>query len=128
MPFSIAEAFRLSGLRRTPQRYAVLEYLMRSMHATPDEIYRAINRADPRASRATVYNNLHALDARLNQLLNYIKSNFATESSEDCQCGSAASFQLSARGDAGEQRDGVLVSAELRPQGWKSLRPTKLER
>jgi len=34
---------------------------MRSIHGTPDEIYRAINRADPRASRATVYNNLHAL-------------------------------------------------------------------
>jgi ferric uptake regulator family protein len=25
------------------------------------EIYRAVNRSDPRASRATVYNNLHAL-------------------------------------------------------------------
>ena len=34
---------------------------MRSVHATPDEIYQAIDRADPRASRATVYNNLHAL-------------------------------------------------------------------
>ena len=34
---------------------------MRSVHATPDEIYRAINRANPRASRATVYDNLHAL-------------------------------------------------------------------
>jgi Fe2+ or Zn2+ uptake regulation protein len=34
---------------------------MRSVHATPDEIYKAINRADPRASRATVYNSLYAL-------------------------------------------------------------------
>jgi Fe2+ or Zn2+ uptake regulation protein len=59
----IAEAFRLTGLRRTPQRHAVLKYLMRSVHATPDEIFRAINRAYPRASRATVYNNLHALVA-----------------------------------------------------------------
>ena len=52
----IGEAFRRSGLRRTPQRYGVLEYVMRSVHATPDEIYRAINRSGPRASRATVYN------------------------------------------------------------------------
>jgi len=38
----IAEAFRSSGLRRTPQRYAVLAYLMQSVHATPDEIPRNV--------------------------------------------------------------------------------------
>lgn len=55
-------AFRERGLRLTPQRYVVLDYLMRHpVHATADEIYRAVNRSDPRASRATVYNNLHAL-------------------------------------------------------------------
>lgn len=32
-------------------------------HPTAEEIFRAINRSDPRASRATVYNNLHALVA-----------------------------------------------------------------
>ena len=58
----IAEAFQAGALRCTPQRYAVMEYLMRSpVHATADEIFRAINRTDPRASRATVYNSLHAL-------------------------------------------------------------------
>ena len=31
------------------------------VHATAEEIYQAVNRTDPRASRATVYNNLHAL-------------------------------------------------------------------
>jgi len=31
------------------------------LHATADEIYRAVNRSDPRASRATIYNNLRAL-------------------------------------------------------------------
>lgn len=31
------------------------------MHATADEIYRAVNRADPRTSRATVYNSLRSL-------------------------------------------------------------------
>lgn len=30
-------------------------------HPTADEIYQAVNRTDPRASRATVYNGLHAL-------------------------------------------------------------------
>ena len=58
----IAVAFRDRGLRCTPQRYAVLEHLLRAAtHSTADEIYRAVNRSRPRASRATVYNNLHKL-------------------------------------------------------------------
>ena len=44
------------------QRYAVLEFLARHhVHATAEEIFDAVNRRDPRASRATVYNNLHSL-------------------------------------------------------------------
>ncbi len=31
------------------------------VHSTADEIFLAVNQTDPRASRATVYNNLHAL-------------------------------------------------------------------
>jgi Fur family peroxide stress response transcriptional regulator len=59
----LARAFRGAGLRATPQRYAVLEYLAkRSVHATAEEIFRAINRRDPRASRATVYNSLRSLE------------------------------------------------------------------
>jgi Fur family peroxide stress response transcriptional regulator len=59
---SLAEAFRAAALRPTAQRHAVLEYLSRRpVHATAEEIFRAINRADPRASRATVYNNLRSL-------------------------------------------------------------------
>lgn len=57
----IPEAFRERALRCTPQRYAVLDYLMRHVHSTAEEIFRAINRSDPRASRATVYNSLKAL-------------------------------------------------------------------
>jgi Fur family peroxide stress response transcriptional regulator len=39
-----------------------MEYLMRApVHASADEIFAAVNRSDPRASRATVYNNLRAL-------------------------------------------------------------------
>jgi Fe2+ or Zn2+ uptake regulation protein len=55
-------AFRGAALRPTAQRYAVLEFLARRpIHATADEIYRAVNRSDPRASRATVYNSLRSL-------------------------------------------------------------------
>lgn len=59
--------FAEAGLRSTPQRYAVMEFLMRSpVHATAEEVYAAVNRLDPRASRATIYNNLRSLvDARL---------------------------------------------------------------
>ncbi len=40
----------------------MLEYLVRKpVHATADEIFAAVNREDPRASRATVYNNLRSL-------------------------------------------------------------------
>jgi Fe2+ or Zn2+ uptake regulation protein len=56
------EAFGAAGLRPTAQRYAVLEFLAKSpIHATAGEILTAINRHDPRASRATVYNNLRDL-------------------------------------------------------------------
>jgi Fe2+ or Zn2+ uptake regulation protein len=58
----IAGAFRVAGLRRTAQRHAVLELLAsRLPHATAGELLAAVNHADPLASRATVYNALHAL-------------------------------------------------------------------
>jgi len=58
----IDQAFRAVALRPTAQRYAVLEFLARSpIHATAEEILTAVNRRDPRASRATVYNNLRSL-------------------------------------------------------------------
>ena len=61
-----AEAIRRSlergGLRCTPQRYAVMVFLMQcNKHPTAAEIYRAVNRLDPRSSRATTYNNLRDL-------------------------------------------------------------------
>ena len=56
------QAFLAAALRPTAQRYAVLEFLAEStVHATAEEIFRAVNRNDPRASRATVYNNLRSL-------------------------------------------------------------------
>ena len=51
-----------SGLRCTPQRYAVMEFLMEhTSHPTAAEIFEAVNRVDPRTSRATTYNNLRDL-------------------------------------------------------------------
>lgn len=58
----ILKAFEEKGLRVTSQRYCIMEHLLRQMeHSTADEIFRAINQSDPRASRATVYNSLNAL-------------------------------------------------------------------
>ena len=61
-----AEAIRRSlegsGLRCTPQRYAVMAFLMEhNRHPTAAEIFEAVNRVDPRCSRATTYNNLQDL-------------------------------------------------------------------
>ncbi|MFB5270001.1 peroxide-responsive transcriptional repressor PerR [Paenibacillus enshidis] len=48
-----------TGVRITPQRHAILNYLMESMgHPTADEIYRALEPQFPSMSVATVYNNL----------------------------------------------------------------------
>jgi len=59
---AIVDSFRLRGLRCIPQRYIVFDYLQRhSSHPTAEQILRAVNRNDPRASRASVYNGLHAL-------------------------------------------------------------------
>jgi Fur family transcriptional regulator, peroxide stress response regulator len=53
---------RAAGLRLTPQRLAVLEYLERAAgHLTAEQIGAGVNRRLPRASRATVYNALRAL-------------------------------------------------------------------
>ena len=50
------------GLRCTPQRYAVMAFLMQQAgHPTAVEIFEAVNRVDPRSSRATIYNNLRDL-------------------------------------------------------------------
>lgn len=51
-----------SGLRCTPQRYAVMAFLMEQhRHPTAAEIFEGVNRLDPRSSRATTYNNLRDL-------------------------------------------------------------------
>jgi Fur family peroxide stress response transcriptional regulator len=58
----LEQAFQAAALRPTAQRYAVLLFLAQHpVHATAEEIFDAVNRHDPRASRATVYNNLRSL-------------------------------------------------------------------
>jgi Fe2+ or Zn2+ uptake regulation protein len=59
---AIQQALEGGGLRCTPQRYAVMAFLMESKrHPTAAEIFEAVNRVDPRSSRATTYNNLRDL-------------------------------------------------------------------
>ncbi len=59
---AIKRSFDGSELRCTPQRYAVMAFLMEhNSHPTAAEIFKAVNRLDPRSSRATPYNNLRDL-------------------------------------------------------------------
>jgi Fur family peroxide stress response transcriptional regulator len=62
---SIQEAIihlKNSGVRITPQRHAIIEFLIESQsHPTADEIYKALEGKFPNMSVATVYNNLRAL-------------------------------------------------------------------
>lgn len=68
----LSSAFTRSALRQTPQRYDILAWLYRhKRHATAEEIFTAVNKANPRVSRATVYNALHALvEGRLVRQIN----------------------------------------------------------
>lgn len=53
------EQLKDENVRITPQRYAILEYLIEHRsHPTADEIYHAIETRFPNISVATVYNNL----------------------------------------------------------------------
>ena len=59
---AIQQALEAGGLRCTPQRYAVMAFLLEHPgHPTAAEIFDAVNRMDPRSSRATTYNNLRDL-------------------------------------------------------------------
>lgn len=53
------EKLRGSGVRMTPQRYAILGFLLETnSHPSADEIYKALENRFPNMSVATVYNNL----------------------------------------------------------------------
>ena len=58
----IEGTFERAGIRRTTQRYFVLEHLLtHPEHATVEDLCAALNKRHAKASRATVYNSLHAL-------------------------------------------------------------------
>ena len=59
---AIKRSLEGSGLRCTPQRYAVMACLREHTgHPTAAEIFETVNRLDPRSSKATTYNNLRDL-------------------------------------------------------------------
>src|SRR5438067_13817281 len=59
---AIKRSLAASGLRSTPQRYAVIAFLMEQAgHPTAADIFEAVNRVHPRSSSATIYNNLRDL-------------------------------------------------------------------
>lgn len=59
---AIKQSLEDNGLRCTAQRYAVMAFLIdHKGHPTAAEIFEAVNRVDPRSSRATTYNNLRDL-------------------------------------------------------------------
>jgi Fur family transcriptional regulator, peroxide stress response regulator len=61
-PHTIKRSLAGRSLRITSQRYAVMAFLTKHEgHPTAAEIFAAVNRLDPRSSRATIYNNLRDL-------------------------------------------------------------------
>jgi Fur family peroxide stress response transcriptional regulator len=59
--------YRNIGLKLTPQRIAILDYLDgNKQHPSADEIYRAVSKKFPTMSFATVYTTLSALKAKGN--------------------------------------------------------------
>jgi len=59
---AVQRSLEHSGLRCTPQRYAVMAFLVEHPgHPTAAEIFEGVNHMDPRSSRATTYNNLRDL-------------------------------------------------------------------
>ena len=67
------ETLKENGVRMTPQRHAILNYLYSTMgHPTADDIYKALEGTFPNMSVATVYNNLQLFkDAGLVRELTY---------------------------------------------------------
>src|ERR1700733_15217887 len=54
---AIKKSLEGTGLRCTAQRYSVMAFLMEhNSHPTAAEIFEAVNRVEPRSSRATSYN------------------------------------------------------------------------
>ncbi len=58
----VTDLIRARGLKLTPQRLAIVEYLQACPgHPTAEDVWKAVNAKFPMASRATVYNTLNWL-------------------------------------------------------------------
>jgi len=100
------EILKHTGVRMTPQRHAILAYLLDTMsHPTADEIYKALEGQFPNMSVATVYNNLRVFkDAGLVRELTYgdASSRFDANIVEDhyhaicSECGAVHDFHFPA--------------------------------
>ncbi|MEK3733491.1 MULTISPECIES: Fur family transcriptional regulator [Paenibacillus] len=108
------EQLKTTGVRITPQRHAILSYLIESMgHPTADEIYRALEPKFPSMSVATVYNNLKMfIEAGMVRELTYgdNSSRFDANVSEHyhviCeQCGKIEDFSYSSLEDVQRQAE-----------------------
>ena len=61
---TVEEMARERGLRMTPQRRMIVEYLQSATHhPTAEDVLGAVNAKYPMTSRATVYNTLHWLES-----------------------------------------------------------------
>jgi Fe2+ or Zn2+ uptake regulation protein len=59
---TVEQMARERGLKMTPQRRAIIEYLQNAReHPTTEEVFMAVNRNFPMTSRATVYNTVNWL-------------------------------------------------------------------
>lgn len=59
---SVENLVRTKGLKMTPQRQVIVEFLQSvDHHPTAEEVFRAVNERFPMTSRATVYNTLNWL-------------------------------------------------------------------
>jgi Fur family peroxide stress response transcriptional regulator len=94
---------RMTGVRMTPQRHAILSYLLDTdTHPTADDIYRSLEYRFPTMSVATVYNNLKVfMDSGLVRELTYgdDSSHFDADMSDHyharCnQCGKIVDFNF----------------------------------
>jgi len=93
---------KTTGVRMTPQRHAILSYLLDSMtHPTADDIYKSLESKFPNMSVATVYNNLKVfIESELVRELTYgdSSSRFDADMTDHyhavCEvCGKIADFE-----------------------------------
>ena len=117
------EILKNTGVRMTPQRHAILAYLLETMtHPTADEIYKALEGKFPNMSVATIYNNLRVFkEAGLVRELTYgdASSRFDANVHEEhyhaicSECGTIRDFHFPYLGDverAAEQNAGFRVT------------------